>query len=62
LVDANNAVAERPDEADGFELREEVYETLAQRDRAIADYRAALKLDPKAVEARDGLRRLGVSL
>ncbi|HTC19149.1 MAG TPA: tetratricopeptide repeat protein [Stellaceae bacterium] len=59
LPDANKAIAMNPDDPGYFETRGEIYETLGQRDQAIADYRAALKLDPKKDASRQGLQRLG---
>jgi tetratricopeptide (TPR) repeat protein len=38
-----------------------VYEHRGIRDQAIADYRAALKINPNLVVARDGLDRLGAT-
>jgi tetratricopeptide (TPR) repeat protein len=35
------------------------YEASGERDKAIADYRAALKLDPGDAESKKGLQRLG---
>jgi mono/diheme cytochrome c family protein len=37
-----------------------VYESQGRRDDAMADFRAALLLDPSLIGARDGLRRLGI--
>ena len=61
LPDANKAVAMRPDDPDFIEARAEIYEKLGQRDKAIADYRASLKLDPKKDGSKQGLKRLGVA-
>jgi tetratricopeptide (TPR) repeat protein len=58
LPDAEQAVALEP-KASRIETRAEIYEKLGRRDQAIADYRAALKLDPNHATAMDGLKRLG---
>jgi tetratricopeptide (TPR) repeat protein len=61
LPDADKAIAMTPDDPDYIETRAEIYEQLGQRDQAIADYRAALKLNPKKDGSRQGLQRLGVA-
>jgi tetratricopeptide (TPR) repeat protein len=58
LPDAQRAVALAPDDAFSIETRAEIYEALGRRDEAMADYRAALKLDPNLQPALDGLRRV----
>ena len=50
-----------PKNAAIIETRAEIYEKLKERDKAIADYREALKLDPKMTQASDGLKRLGAT-
>jgi len=50
-LDANSAVY--------IETRAEIFEKLGQRERSIADYRAALKLDPTDDASKAGLKRLG---
>jgi hypothetical protein len=47
-----------PNDADGIETRAEILEKLGRRPAAIADYRAALKIDPGMAEAKAGLKRL----
>jgi len=61
LPDAEKAVALAPNNAAIIETRAEIHEKLGPRDQAIADYRAALKLDLAMKAARDGLKRLGAS-
>jgi tetratricopeptide (TPR) repeat protein len=58
LRDVNMALILAPKNAPVIETRAEIEEKLGKRDQAIADYRAALKLDPKMKEASDGLTRL----
>lgn len=60
LPDAENAVALMPN-AHSIETRAEIYEKLGLRDKAIADYRRVLELEPDEAEARSGLERLGVA-
>jgi tetratricopeptide (TPR) repeat protein len=59
LPDAEEAVTLAPQSAEAIETRAEVYERLGRRDDAIAEYRAALKLRPAMVPAKNGLVRLG---
>ena len=59
LADAEKAVLLAPDYARAIETRAEIYERIGRRNGAIADYRAALKLQPKFKEAEEGLTRLG---
>ena len=59
LRDVNMALLLAPKNAAVIETRAEIYEKLKERDKAIADYREALKLDPKMKEAGAGLKRLG---
>jgi len=58
LRDVDMALILAPKNAAIIETRAEIEEKLGKRDPAIADYRAALKLDPKMKEASDGLTRL----
>jgi tetratricopeptide (TPR) repeat protein len=58
LRDADMALQLEPENADVLETRAEIHEKLGQRDKAIADYRAALKIDPAMKQAQDGLGRL----
>jgi tetratricopeptide (TPR) repeat protein len=58
LPDAERAVRLAPRDAPTLETRAEIYERLGRRDEAIADYRAALKLNAKLKEALEGLKRL----
>ena len=44
-----------------YDIRGSDYENEGQRVKAIADYRAALKLDPDNNDAHLGLQRLGAS-
>lgn len=61
LRDVNMALLLAPKNAAVVETRAEIYEKLKERDKAIADYREALKLDPKMKEASAGLKRLGAT-
>ena len=44
----------------GFSARGLIYETLGEKDKAIADFRRAIALEPNLKEPMDGLIRLGV--
>jgi tetratricopeptide (TPR) repeat protein len=61
IADCIEAIRLAPDEFQAFALRGSLFERQGERDKAIADYRRALALEPRAVEASDGLRRLGVA-
>ncbi|MGB8182343.1 MAG: tetratricopeptide repeat protein [Stellaceae bacterium] len=61
LRDVNMALVLAPNNAAIIETRAEINEKLGKRDAAIADYRAALKLDPKMTQANDGLKRLNAT-
>jgi Tfp pilus assembly protein PilF len=51
----------KPNEFQGYALRGFLFEEKGEKDQAIADYRRALSLEPRAAEAADGLRRLGAA-
>ena len=59
LADCNEAVRVKPSEFEGYDLRGFLFEKKGKRNEAVADYRRALSLEPRAVQATDGLRRLG---
>jgi tetratricopeptide (TPR) repeat protein len=65
LPGVDKAIALAPGNPDSFETRGEIYEKLARRELAIADYRAVLKFAAPRSEAqsdaRAGLKRLGVA-
>jgi tetratricopeptide (TPR) repeat protein len=54
-------IALNPDEGGGYQLRGSAYELSDQRDKAIADYRMALKFNPGAENVKAALIRLGVT-
>lgn len=60
LVAVDPVVEARPELADLQYLSGFANEQLGNKDVAIERYRAALKYSPDLLEARDGLRRLGV--
>ena len=62
LPDAEKAVALTSQNARTLETRAEIYEKLGQRSKAIADYRAVLKLVPDEEASKRGLKRLGAKL
>jgi tetratricopeptide (TPR) repeat protein len=59
LPDIEKALTMDANNAGYIETRAEILEKLGQRDKAIADYRAALKLDPTDDSSKAGLKRLG---
>ncbi|HEY1797203.1 MAG TPA: tetratricopeptide repeat protein [Stellaceae bacterium] len=61
LADAEEAVKLAPKNPFCLGTRGVIYEKLGRRDDAMADYRAALAIDPKDAEAIEGLKRLGAS-
>ncbi len=50
-----------PKTANYYILRASVYEKTGAKDKAIADYRKALEIDPSNKDAQAGLKRLGAS-
>ena len=61
IASASNVIALKLDAAMGYRLRGSAYEQTGERDKAIADYRMALKFDPDAENLKDALSRLGVT-
>jgi Tfp pilus assembly protein PilF len=59
LADVERAIALDAISAAYIETRAEIFEKLSEREKAIADYRAALKLDPTDDVSRAALMRLG---
>ncbi len=60
LPDAEKGVSLGPSDAKHLTIRGRIYAAVGQRDKAIADFRAALKLDPNHDTAKQGLVRLGI--
>jgi len=60
IADLTEAIALRPDYALLFKARGSTYELNGQRDMAIADYRAVLRIDP-ADQEKDALKRLNAA-
>lgn len=58
IADLTNAIALRPDYALLFKVRGSDYELTNQRDKAIADFRAVLRIDPADEDAKKALKRL----
>lgn len=56
---AERAVRSSPDDAAYLDTRAHLLEALGERQRALDDYRAALKKDPKQKESIEGLKRMG---
>lgn len=60
LADVEKALALKPDYAAALDTRAHIFEAMGERDKAIADYRAALLKDPSNTVSRDALNRMGV--
>jgi tetratricopeptide (TPR) repeat protein len=58
IKDANAALDLEPGSAFLLELRGRCFEAAGQRDKAIADFKEALRVDPSIKTARLGLARL----
>jgi tetratricopeptide (TPR) repeat protein len=61
IASTSKAIELKPDESGGYRVRGYAYELSGQRDKAIADYRMALKFDPEAENLKAALIRLGVT-
>jgi tetratricopeptide (TPR) repeat protein len=61
LADFNQAMALAPRFVDPYINRALVNERVGSRDKAAADYRTALRLDPRNAKALAGLARLGLN-
>ena len=61
IADCTEAIRLAPDGFQAYALRGALFERQGEKDEAVADYRRALSLEPRAAEASDGLRRLGVA-
>lgn len=61
LRDSNRALRLDRNYAEAYDTRARLHEMLGWRRKAIADYRAALALDPTIESARAGLKRLGAA-
>jgi tetratricopeptide (TPR) repeat protein len=60
LADANRAIELDSDRAENLTTRGQIHERMDDHDAAIADYKAALRLNPSLASAQNGLIRLGV--
>ena len=49
------------EKAEAYEMRGAAFELKNQSDKAVADYRASLKLEPNRKNSLEGLKRLGVT-
>lgn len=61
LPDAEMAVRMDARNADYIDTRAHIHEAMGARDKALADFRAALKLNPGLRDSQAGLRRLEMS-
>lgn len=60
IADITKAIALQPN-LDSYNIRAGVFEMKGQPDKAIPDYRAALKIEPTDQHAKDALKRLGAT-
>ena len=60
LPDINKSIELDGKKAPAFSARGLIYEKLGEKDKAIADFRRAVALEPNLKEPADGLIRLGV--
>ena len=61
IADFNQAITIDPDLAYAYLARAIVYQTQGLNAQAIADTRAALRIDPSSSDARQELRDLGAT-
>ena len=59
LEDYTQSLQLKPDNPGGLVMRGQAYEHLGERDKALADFRAAVAIDPRFKEAEEGVKRLG---
>jgi len=60
-ISYDKAIALNPNDASFYSLRGDAYEEKGDIDRAIADFRKVLEIDPSDQDAEESLRRLGVT-
>jgi Tfp pilus assembly protein PilF len=60
LPDINKSIQLDGKQASAYSARGLIYEKLGEKDKAIADFRRAIALEPELQESIDGLSRLGV--
>jgi Tfp pilus assembly protein PilF len=61
IADYTKAIAIDPNTAKAYTNRGISYAKKGQVDRAMADFRKALEIDPSNQDAKEGLKRLGVT-
>ena len=61
IADFDKAIALRSHFASAYVNRGAAYENKGDKEPAIADFRKALEIDPSFQEAKEGLKRLGVT-
>ena len=59
MADAEQAIALDPANADAFDTRGRIYMKLGLQEKAAADLKHAIALNPGLRETADALRRLG---
>jgi len=61
IGDYTKAIAINPNVALAYTIRGHAYEKKGDKEQAIADYRKALEIEPSDQDAKEGLKRLGVT-
>jgi tetratricopeptide (TPR) repeat protein len=61
ITDFHKAIAFHPNYAPAYYNRGRAYEKKGDKEQAIADFRKALEINPSDQDAKEGLKRLGVT-
>ena len=61
IANLSKAIALNPKYADAYNSRGVAYAKKGDKEQAIADFRKALKINPSDQDAKDNLKRLGVT-
>jgi Tfp pilus assembly protein PilF len=61
LTDANKAIEIDPNDPNAYDTRGTIHVKLGLRDKAIADFRKALQLNPAMQSSAEALRKLGAT-
>ena len=60
LTDVNKAIELNANDANAYDTRGTIYVKLGLRDKAAADFRKALELNPGLTASGEALKKLGV--
>ena len=61
IADFDETIKRNPNYAITYTNRGYAYEKKGDKDQAIADFRKALEINPSTQDAKDSLKRLGVT-